>query len=100
MEGYQPRSFDCTVGSQFHLGHVSSSRLVKRSVRISRAPLSCLLHPKVYEFRLAVYPPPQALQTSGAFIMSPLPSMLPEEVQTAGSLCSAVITPLHSSYGP
>jgi hypothetical protein len=37
------------MGSQFHHGHVSSSRLVKRSVRISRTPLSCLLHLKGYE---------------------------------------------------
>ena len=26
--------------------------------------------------------------------------MLPEEAQTAGSLCSTVVTPLHRSYGP
>ena len=25
MEGFQPHSFDCGVGSQFHHGHVSSS---------------------------------------------------------------------------
>src|SRR5215472_13846742 len=37
------------LGSQFHHGHVSSSRHVKRSGRISRTPLSCSLHPKGYE---------------------------------------------------
>jgi hypothetical protein len=37
------------VGSQFRRGHVSSSRLVKRSGRISRTPLSCPLSRKVYE---------------------------------------------------
>ena len=43
------RSFDRAVGSQFRLGHVSSSRHVKRSGRISRTPLSCPLRRKVYE---------------------------------------------------
>jgi len=35
VEGFQPRSFDGAVGSQFHHGHVSSPRHVKRSVRLS-----------------------------------------------------------------
>jgi hypothetical protein len=69
-------------------------------MRICRTLLSCLLHRKGYEFRLAVYPPPQVLQTSGAFIIAPLPPMLPEEAQTAGSLCSANITSRLRSYGP
>ena len=37
------------MGSQFHHGHVSSSRLVKQSMRISRTLLSCLLHREGYE---------------------------------------------------
>jgi hypothetical protein len=37
------------VGSQFHPGHVSSSRHVARSVRISRTTRSCILHLKGYE---------------------------------------------------
>jgi hypothetical protein len=36
----------------------------------------------------------------GAFVISPLLPVLPEEAQTAGSLCSTVVTPLHRSYGP
>jgi hypothetical protein len=36
------------MGSQFHHGHVSSSRLVKQSMQISRTLLSCLLRPKGY----------------------------------------------------
>src|SRR5262249_29635980 len=36
------------MGSQFHHGHVSSPRHVKRSVRISRTALSCSLHTKGY----------------------------------------------------
>jgi hypothetical protein len=48
VEGFQPLSFDWVVGSQFHHGHVSNSRHVKRSERISRTPLSCLFRPKGY----------------------------------------------------
>src|SRR5215469_12774411 len=36
----------------------------------------------------------------GAFVISPLLPVLPEEAQTAGSLCSTDIAPLHRSYGP
>lgn len=36
----------------------------------------------------------------GAFIISPLLSMLSEEAQTAGSLCSADVTPRPRSYEP
>src|SRR3989442_13244949 len=36
----------------------------------------------------------------GVFLMSPLPSMLSEEVQTVGSLRSTSIPPLHHYYGP
>src|SRR5258708_35680888 len=36
----------------------------------------------------------------GAFVISPLPSFLLESVQTAGSLRSTGITPLHSYYRP
>jgi hypothetical protein len=35
VEGFQFRSFDCGMGAQFHHGHVSSPRHVKRSVRLS-----------------------------------------------------------------
>jgi hypothetical protein len=48
MEGFQFRSFDCGMGSQIHRGHISNSRHVKRSVRISRTALSCSLHIKGY----------------------------------------------------
>src|SRR5712691_4239681 len=36
----------------------------------------------------------------GSFIISPLPPMLSEELQTVGSLCSAGITPLPCYCGP
>jgi hypothetical protein len=36
------------LGSQFHRGHVSSPRHVKRSVRISRTALSCSLQAEGY----------------------------------------------------
>ena len=36
----------------------------------------------------------------GAFIMTPLPPILSEELQTAGPLGSAGITPPHSYFGP
>src|SRR5690242_14171779 len=36
----------------------------------------------------------------GAFVISPLLSVLSEEAQTAGPLCSADITPCHRSCGP
>src|SRR6202047_3150646 len=35
-----------------------------------------------------------------AFVISSLPSRLKEKLQTAGSLCSTDITPLHRYYGP
>ena len=71
------------MGSQFHHGHVSSSRLVKRSVRISRTPLSCLLHLKGYEadsaFALRYILRRRSCRLMGAFIISPLPPMWAEE---------------------
>jgi hypothetical protein len=36
----------------------------------------------------------------GAFVISPLLSVLPEEAQTAGPLCSTDIAPCHRSYEP
>ena len=114
-------------------GHVSSPRLVKRSMRISRTTLSCLLRVKGYvavrvgsAFRAAhssrfllhlfqpcppVFPPGSAFAFTyilclrsrsliGAFIISPLPPMLPKSLQTAGSLPSTGVTRLHRYYQP
>jgi hypothetical protein len=53
-----------------------------------------------FSLRLAVYPPPQVSQTNGCLIISPLLSVLSEEAQTAGPLCSTDIAPCHRSYGP
>jgi len=39
-------------------------------------------------------------KSPGAFIMTPLPPILSEELQTAGPLGSAGITPPHSYFGP
>ena len=114
-------------------GHVSSPRLVKRSMRISRTTLSCLLRVKGYvavrvgsAFRAAhssrfllhlfqpcppVFPPGSAFAFTyilclrsrsliGAFIISPLPPMLPKSLQTAGPLPSTGVTRLHRYYQP
>jgi hypothetical protein len=43
------RSFDCVVWLQFHRSHVSSPRLVKQSMQISLALLSCRLYREGYE---------------------------------------------------
>src|ERR1700719_2651164 len=52
--------------------------------------------PGRFSLRLAVYPPPQVLQTNGRLChLTPASPILPEEAQTAGSLCSADVTPLH-----
>jgi hypothetical protein len=49
MEGFQSRSFDCGVGSQFHRGHVSSPRHVKPYVRFSLIRLSDNLLPGAFK---------------------------------------------------
>jgi hypothetical protein len=38
----------CAVGSQFHPGHVSSSRHIARRMRLSRTTRSCTLRHKDY----------------------------------------------------
>ena len=107
-------------------GHVSSPRLVKRSMRISRTTLSCLLRVKGYvavrvgsafraahssRFLLHLFQPFSAFAFTyilclrsrsliGAFIISPLPPMLPKSLQTAGSLPSTGVTRLHRYYQP
>jgi hypothetical protein len=128
---------------------VSSPRLVQRSRRISRTPLSWWLLSKGYgtypdgsafrassregpEFSHELVPFAKPLRTPphsseammiphphdgsafalvyilsrrscrllGAFIISPLPSMLKEELPSAGPLRSMGITPLHHYYQP
>ena len=113
-------------------GHVSSPRLVKRSMRISRTTLSCLLRVKGYvavrvgsAFRAAhssrvllhlFQPCPQCFRwgsafsftyilclrsrSIGAFIISPLPPLLPKSLQTAGPLPSTGVTRLPWYYQP
>ena len=113
-------------------GHVSSPRLVKRSMRISRTTLSCLLRVKGYvavrvgsAFRAAhssrvllhlfqpcpqcfrwVQPSPSRISSVsgpaviGAFIISPLPPLLPKSLQTAGPLPSTGVTRLPWYYQP
>ena len=55
------------MGSQFHPGHVSSSRLVKQGMRICRTLLSCPLHPKGYEFALRYISSAAGLADFGCF---------------------------------
>ena len=84
--------------------HVSSPRLLKRSMRISRTTLSCLLHVKgyaaysafafTYIFRL------RSCSSIGAFLISPLPPMSSKSLQTAGPLPSTGVTRLPRYYQP
>ena len=84
--------------------HVSSPRLLKRSMRFSRTTLSCLLHVKgyaaysafafTYIFRL------RSCSSIGAFLISPLPPMSSKSLQTAGPLPSTGVTRLHRYYQP
>ena len=82
------------------MNHVSSPRLLKRSMRFSRTTLSCLLHVKgyaaysafafTYIFRL------RSCSSIGAFLISPLPPMSSgyKSLQTAGPLPSTGVTRL------
>ena len=84
--------------------HVSSPRLLKRSMRFSRTTLSCLLHVKgyaaysafafTYIFRL------RSCSSIGAFLISPLPPMSSKSLQTAGPLPSTGVTRLPRYYQP
>src|ERR1700687_617152 len=47
-----------------------------------------------YIFRL------RSCKLMGVVVISPSPPVLPEELQTAGPLCSTGVTPLHRYFGP
>jgi hypothetical protein len=106
-------------------GHVSSPRHVERSRRISRTPLSCPLRATAYAtyrsgsafgggtrppptppgppgaaFPLAYIPRLRSCRSMGAFIMAPLPPVLPEEFRTAGPLRSTGVTRFGATTGP
>src|SRR4029453_3585976 len=54
----------------------------------------------VSAFALTYILPLRSCKFMDAFFISSLPSRLKEKLQTAGSLCSTDITPLHCYYGP
>src|SRR6202030_445246 len=56
--------------------------------------------PGRFSLRLAVYPPPQFLQTDGRLCHLTPASPLGRRKQTAGSLCSTDIAPRPRYYGP
>ena len=53
-----------------------------------------------FSLLLHVYPLSQVPQFIGAFIISPLPPLLPKSLQTAGPLPSTGVTRLHRYYQP
>ena len=98
--GYGGKSNHFRVGPQSGShNHVSSPRLLKRSMRFSRTTLSCLLHVKgyaaysafafTYIFRL------RSCSSIGAFLISPLPPMssksLPRLSDTAADWATGTV---------
>jgi hypothetical protein len=84
-----------------------AERAFRRSPRTPPLPAEALAVPGANPRNTsAVQPSPWRISSvSGpanqwAVSISPLPPVLPEELQTAGSLCSAGVTPLRRYFGP